>query len=98
MGTNYELYYNKCKCCGRTDSLHIGKSSVGWKFLFQKIPEKAENIAQWKELTKIGEIVDEYGRTLSYDDFWQLVENKQKEKYQQGEWIDGYDFCEGEFS
>ena len=98
MGTNYTLYYNKCSCCGRSDSLHIGKSSAGWKFLFQKIEGRAENVEQWKVLTAKGEIVDEYGKTVTFEWFWELVENKQHELRQQGEWINGYDFEEREFS
>ena len=37
MGTNYYMRYNKCKCCDRFDSVHIGKSSMGWQFSFQAI-------------------------------------------------------------
>jgi len=37
MGTNYYLQYNICKHCGRFDSVHIGKASVGWKFMFQEV-------------------------------------------------------------
>lgn len=99
MGTNYELYYNKCQCCGRSDSIHIGKSSAGWRFIFQKHEGVVENIAQLKELTAKGEIVDEYGRTISNEDFWKLVEAKQTEKNSQAsEVIDGYDFAPYEFS
>jgi hypothetical protein len=100
MGTNYTLYYNKCKCCKRSDELHIGKSSAGWKFLFRKHSGKAENIQQWKELTAKGEIIDEYGRLVTNDWFWDLVENKQKESRHTnaGELIDGYNFADYEFS
>jgi hypothetical protein len=35
MGTNYYLHYNICKCCSRSDEIHIGKSSGGWTFSFQ---------------------------------------------------------------
>ena len=98
MGTNYKLYYNQCKCCGRSDNLHIGKLNDNYKFLFQKIKGKAENVAQWKELTLKGEIIDEYGKVWSYKKFWTLVEDKQTAKYTQGEWIEGYDFSSGDFS
>lgn len=37
MGTNYYLIYNKCECCNRSDRIHLGKSSAGWKFTFQTI-------------------------------------------------------------
>jgi hypothetical protein len=100
MGTNYEVIYNKCSCCGRADSLHIGKSSAGWKFLFHKHEGKTETVQQWKDLTAKGEIVDEYGKTWAYDDFWALVENKQSEtRYTNaGELIDGYNFVDSDFS
>ena len=36
MGTNY---YIKKKNGGYKDIIHIGKSSAGWKFLFQSVPD-----------------------------------------------------------
>jgi hypothetical protein len=98
MTNDFTLYYNKCSCCGRSDSLHLGLSAVGWRFLFQKIPDKAENIQQWKELTAKGEITDEYGKVWDYKDFWDFVESKQHDRSQGSEHIDGYDFEKREFS
>ncbi|RLI44771.1 hypothetical protein DRO61_11740 [Candidatus Bathyarchaeota archaeon] len=37
MGTNFYMIYNKCDCCDRFDSAHIGKNSGGWQFSFQSI-------------------------------------------------------------
>lgn len=39
MGTNYYLVYNECKCCKRYSEVHLGKSSMGWKFTFQTIED-----------------------------------------------------------
>jgi len=39
MSTNYYLIYNECKCCNRSDSVHLGKSSGGWKFTFKTIED-----------------------------------------------------------
>ena len=37
MGTNYYLVYDECKCCGRSENVHLGKSSGGWQFIFHPI-------------------------------------------------------------
>ena len=51
MGTNYYLYYNVCECCGRQDSIHIGKSSCGWRFLFHWHPN-IRNVKEYKDAMK----------------------------------------------
>ena len=99
LGTNYYLEYNKCKKCGRSDTLHIGKSSAGWKFLFHKIPNKAESFPQWIFLLEKGTIRDEYDREYTFAEFLNLVRNKQGEQsqlYRDMELIDGYNFMTGE--
>lgn len=35
MGTNYYAEHNHCKCCNRSNKIHIGKSSFGWAFNFR---------------------------------------------------------------
>lgn len=42
MGTNYYLRYNICPYCGSHNTLHIGKSSIGWQFTFQYINESID--------------------------------------------------------
>lgn len=90
MGTNYYLVKN-----GPTvrEPVHIGKSSGGWKFLFE-----AQNRAWhdppivWNTFNQVREclrkytvesndyvIMDEYDEVVSYDDFVAMVERKQKE-------------------
>ena len=89
MGTNYYAVKNKptVSC-----PIHIGKSSIGWKFCFHRV-DKWENyindeplntFPQWKrfleEQTTNGNIIimDEYDRAVSLDDFLKMVEIKQK--------------------
>lgn len=97
MGTNYYLLDDK-------GSRHIGKSSAGWKFLFEKRPWEQFNIDDWKRTLQMGCIYDEYNMKYTFKDFWNLVESKQKEKphlskeFPWYEQIEGYDFANNEFS
>lgn len=83
MGTNYYTK-SKCECCGAISedrNLHIGKSSVGWKFLFAPYPE--QGLTTWKAwrhyLAKTGApIFDEYGTQHTLAKLIYLVESKQK--------------------
>ena len=76
MGTNY--YY--CPCCGQSKQrIHIGKSSCGWRFNFDGADLKTMDIDKIKEKLKYGNIENEYGDEVSFDEFWEMVENKQKE-------------------
>ena len=98
MGSNY--YLRKiCEHCGRYDELHLGKSSAGWKFLFQK-SKLINNLAEAVVLTCTYDIYDEYGRRITPKEFWDMVLEKQKEKSQTDEYceiIDGFNFYEGDF-
>lgn len=92
-----------------SDSLHIGKSSAGWKFLFHNVNKynsfdselELHTFLQWKEFLESNKdivILNEYDEEISVKDFLNLVEEKQKEK--NGEYskdIDGYRFVDGEF-
>ncbi len=105
MGTNYYLRCNICIRCGRFDQRHIGKDSVGWKFLFH-IDENYKNIDNWLENMKSSryEIYDEYDNRISYHDFIYMIKNKETEKsriieYPKDFTSDGiYDYSNGEFS
>lgn len=82
MGTNYYTDGTlPCKHCGRSGpALHIGKSSVGWRFLFASYPEHdIKSAKDWREfLDRAGVLIfDEYGDEVAPDTFWQLVEEKQ---------------------
>tara|TARA_R110000782_G_scaffold62247_2_gene128044 strand:- start:174 stop:518 length:345 start_codon:yes stop_codon:yes gene_type:complete len=114
MGTNYYWteIISQCECCGNQDTinLHIGKSSLGWKFLFNGTYYKSWG--EWdKVLESVGEITDEYGEVWEWDDLVLKIEDKQglisakaqaiKGDYDSnGYWVDplGYEFAKGEFS
>lgn len=80
MGTNY--YWTDatpdCPTCGhhRAEEIHIGKSSYGWEFSFHGTDE----IRSWKDWLAIlkggGEIVDEYGAPITFEDFRKVVEER----------------------
>lgn len=66
----------KLKQC---EVVHIGKSSVGWKFLFNHNDwQYFTNIEEMKEWLKDQEIESEYGKVISFEDFWEMVEKKQE--------------------
>lgn len=112
MGTNYYLRLRFCSCCGRYDERHIGKSSAGWKFIFRvheniDVNEWKGETLHYKNWSDEEGIFNEYGDKVSYDDFWELVKNKQDGKPHLtplGEmhraWIDenGYNVCNYDFS
>lgn len=76
MGTNYYVITNCCDHCNRYDEeYHIGKSSAGWSFSFRGYPsDELESWKQWREFLKDKIIKDEYGETVSYDNFVDMIE------------------------
>lgn len=82
MSTNYYVRENVCDCCGRYDELHLGKSSMGWQFTFQyNGGEYYKNVAEMRKWLEGKRIFDEYDKEISNDEFWQLVESKQKPEF-----------------
>lgn len=94
------------------EPLHIGKSSAGWKFLFQEVNKynsfdwelEIHTFEQWKEfLENNNEIVilNEYDEEVSVKDFLDLVEKKQKQKCDEYEEysknVNGYRFTDRDF-
>ena len=91
MGTNY--YAVKTKPTLEAP-IHIGKSSYGWKFLFQEQNEKwvdppvvwstYKQVCEWLQEHVVERqefvILDEYSEIISYDSFIDLVAEKQKTK------------------
>ncbi|MEU3945431.1 hypothetical protein [Streptomyces sp. NPDC029526] len=83
MGTNYYVHTpvcpNACEHCSASEELHLGKASVGWRFLFRAEPdwlrEKAYSL--WLERARSGEIRDEYGQPTTLDDLLALIAQKQ---------------------
>lgn len=110
MGTNFYVKQKRCKTCGHQAeaSIHLGKSSHGWQFTFQYNGGRwYKNVEEMKKWLKSKHIEDEYGTTIPYNVFWQLVEEKQtKEKRNHAKeypsnrdfMIDGYSFSDCEFS
>lgn len=91
---------------------HIGKRSGGWVFHFNG--ENSKTVANWRNfiemMTPNMQIVDEYDRAYSPEEFWEAVEqtkkpwgpNKIKPRIVRGktglDWTDeGFSFYAGEF-
>lgn len=93
MGTNYDAHINCCDKCERPEYvLHIGKSSAGWTFSFRGyrnyyVNETTElNIDTWRKWQLFlkqpnVKIYNEYGEVISYDDFYNIVEQKKNEPF-----------------
>ena len=91
MWTNYYLQKNKCKCCGRDDQLHIGKSSYWREFAFKWYNYLDEDWVEFLWLQSIksygdtllaikkAKIIDECWKYISQKDFKSLVRKKKNE-------------------
>lgn len=107
MGTNYYAVKKKPTI---KEPLHIGKSSIGWKFLFHEVNKynsfdsdlEIHTFEQWKEFLKNNNeivILNEYDEEVSLIDFLDLVEKKQKKKNDEySKNVNGYRFTDGDFS
>jgi hypothetical protein len=79
MGTNYFNHHNRCDTCGRAEVVeHIGKSSIGWRFLFHTEEGLPRSWAEWRERLAKGHIVDEYDQPVTLEEFEALVERKKE--------------------
>lgn len=111
MGMNY--YANTTRPCPNCDrdhdcQTHIGKSSMGWKFLFSTAfhdgLEEELTLAGLKEWLSDKIIRDESGEEITHKAFWEKVESKQDSPndhlldIQYCVVRDGYAFMRGEFS
>lgn len=107
MGTNYYLKKDYCVLCGRYDKVHIGKRSLGWKFMF-RVTDVITSIEDWfREIDKSGGvIVDEYDENISIDKFKDILQSNVESHSQKdvflGDkdwcWTDGkYDYCKLDF-
>jgi len=71
VGTNYYVNTpscpNACEHCAESERIHLGKSSVGWRFLFYAEPDwpRDEAFAHWVRRALSGPIVDEYGEEIT---------------------------------
>ena len=89
MGTNYYVVPNRPSI---EEPIHIGKSSMGWMFLFQDASELYrevpvvwhcyEEVEDWLYRHTVESeqyvIIDEYDKIISFDDFIRMIEYKQK--------------------
>lgn len=87
MGTNYYWYpiLSCTVCCckhnlDKENKIHIGKSSMGWKFCFEAHTDlnlnSAEDYLKYFDEHE-GVIHDEYGNHHNVDDFWVFISKKQ---------------------
>ena len=111
MGTNYYVVKKKPTI---TPPLHIGKSSVGWKFLFHEVnigecefdySVEIHTFEQWKEFLENNNdilILNEYDEEVSVKEFLELVKEKQKENnkhnFEYCKNVNGYRFSDRDFS
>lgn len=107
MGTNYYAIKRKPKIVKYKyyERIHIGKSSAGWKFVFQDNDKfhSYDEFKQWLENSKNDYMLrDEYGNEINAEDLLKLIEEKQKESntddFRYDKNVNGYRFSEGEFS
>lgn len=114
MGTNYYAVKNRPTT---SVPIHIGKSSWGWRFLFEVQNDKwndppvvwsnYEEVREWLYKHTVEDktyaIVDEYDRVVSFDEFFDMVEEKQSEnnpddfrygiRNENGYRFDEHEFC-----
>lgn len=82
MGTNYYVNTpscsNACEHCSEAERVHLGKSSMGWRFLFYAEPDwpRDEAFAHWVRRALSGPIVDEYGRNCTLAELLDLANSK----------------------
>jgi len=90
MGTNYYAVRNRASV---ETPIHIGKSSLGWKFHFQEQDIDSHNPpVEWHTYDQVIEwlkkytvesneyvIMDEYDEIVSLEEFMELIERKQEE-------------------
>lgn len=81
--------------------IHIGKRSAGWRFLFNHNNwQYYNNVAEMKEWLKDYQLFSQYREDLSFDEFWDDVEQRQQTQKQHSgsydpRWYiikDGYEF------
>lgn len=117
MGTNYYAVRNRPTC---SRPIHIGKASMGWMFLFEAKNENwSDPPVVWNSWDQVKDwlyeytvkstefaIIDEYDRVISYDDFLQMVEERQEDEicrsnprnFEFCRNVNGYRFDDTEFS
>lgn len=104
MGTNYYAVKKKPRIVKIYDEIHLGKSSVGWKFVFQE-QEQYHNFEEFKDFILNNNewiIKNEYGEEVSPNELLELIKTKQKENnpddFTWAKNVDGYRFSDKDFS
>lgn len=91
MGINYYLMIKpdtKCPTCGHQEpskEVHIGKSSFGWRFIFEPRYKSGKEWFSFLE-SQPYKICDEYGTEISLEDFKQMVLAKLNKRYAFDDW------------
>lgn len=115
MSCNYYAKVDICNCCGSPkEVIHLGKSSVGWKFNLRwnvKYYSSFDELVNWLNGETDIQIEDEYGKPVSISEFVKFVRTKQDSGMSHFEYIqehhpedsksftiDGYEFTDCEFS
>ena len=109
MGTNYYIrtvITKSCETCGKGqeyEEMHIGKSSMGWKFKFNANSTSCHSIRDMVELIEENEgfIFDEYGNEVSCNHIFSTILRSQGGKSEEshdtrfvGGFVFNYfDFC-----
>jgi hypothetical protein len=104
VGTNY--YVNTpscpsaCEHCTESERIHLGKSSMGWQFIFRADPDwpRDEAFAHWVRRALSGPIVDEYGRECSLAELIDLVYAKIGAKVDTSAHLNAFTSCGHTFS
>jgi hypothetical protein len=79
MGTNYYVQTDSClqacEHCSASERIHLGKSSIGWRFSFQAQPDwgALNAFTEWVKLAMSGVITDEGGRLHTLADLLGLI-------------------------
>ena len=90
MGTNYYVVPNRPSIA---EPIHIGKSSMGWMFLFHDVYEPYNDVpVVWSAYPEVKGwlwkytvddpkyvIIDEYDEIIPFEDFIAMVEHKQEQ-------------------
>ncbi len=80
MGTNYYIDLDFCKHCERSDRIHLGKSSFGWKFAIEIHKIYYKTFKEFVEFIRDKRIVDEYHKEITFDEIMDMIERKKGHK------------------
>ena len=84
MGTNYYARLNACVSCGRSDELHIGKSSAGWCFGLRVYPDRGiDDLDDWRPIFATAEIRDESDKPVDAGRMLAIITDR---SFDGGEW------------